>query len=584
MNIFSVIPKYLSFNNALLIEEIDSSTKISCQNERDVIKLSWFSTNDDFYTNESNFSDEFESNNIEKITKDDHVFENGLLELIRNTNFKRIQRENGISFKRPFYIIENTQPPSKISKSQLWQPPILMNESFSDQNQSSSSSYFVNVILNDDNDMNAQKKSSILITNQLYQKYNLHKKEFRFHRLSKRISANRTNNFHLMTFDFVANLNYILNPDSVILSHQSCKNTFISQKKERFVELLEQGLAEDEMLIIQQYYSYRPSRRSLVNEIYTQSKNCLLCSLHKIHDMKMIEISDRYLFNETLSLWKIVDDNSHSSCLLIIDEMINIFMMLRKHNSFKILFSMKFNKLHENLGKMLLMDNVRNYGNLHKMNLKYEKIHFLIHILMQNHLKMKLKLFPELKSFFYLLYCKKILEKLKFNNTFFVFYYSLVSLNLFFDILSESHEINFLIENMEKENNRFNLQIIVFLVRVYYIQPIVACLDIQNDIILKYSYLIKKIFLKQIEYTNDDEKALEFHHYLQRAISCILGLNFSISPNFFLKIFKDEQIDCTQDEFCWFDKGSLAHFRSFLNNFAEKNQLNEPSSIDLNHE
>lgn len=391
-----------------------------------------------------------------------------------------------------------------------------------------------------------------------------------FNNYINRCMAESTIVIHGFIDNLVFDLGTIFNSNFLkLLQYQSFENIFMTENFQRLPYILDKVLEENSILLEHRNLTYNGREYYFYEEEYKNLGFCVICPLFQMQ----IDGFSWNLNDEVQSIRKILPHKFKYFTQMIIFELNTIFNLLLKTESYQVLFSDKFFKSHTTICQFKLHNEMHNLACHSKFKLKYRLLHSQIHTFLQDHIDNKIKLFPEFVSIAYLLHKKDILDKIGYHNLFIVFYYSITSINLFFDAISKNNEFEILIQDCKKKNNQFILQSISFLLRIYYIQPMITCLNLEMDTLLRYSYLIRKEFSNQIKSAANMYNNEKFHRYLLNCITIVLCLNKDVSSTYFLKVFKDDKICHDRYESVWFDENDLSKFRLFLMCFRKKHRI-----------
>lgn len=394
----------------------------------------------------------------------------------------------------------------------------------------------------------------------------------KFRILFGKISANITNDIHKMMVVFSENFNDITNLN-FLMAFQNCCDGQIVEYRRSLLKILELGLEENESMLWFYSFKYNPKRSFWYEEKFLKGIFCTICLFHDL-DQVVYQIQDRFWILELSNLMMIFPDQSKLICQIIFEELNYVFMMFKNYQSFKILFANEFIKKHNNIVQLLLNDEImeKTHQFRRKNHLKYQILHQHIHTFLQNNFETKIKLLSEFQSICFLFYRKSVLEKIKYHNTFVIFYYSIVSLNLFFDSITKNSELKILVQNENIGENRFILYMISFFLRIFYVQPLIACFDLEIDTILRYSYLIKRVLHYEIELATKKFTDEEFHDYLQENLKNVLCFDVYIYVPVFLEFFKNKEIYRNGLIYSCFNKRELGTFEVFTDFFSKRNR------------
>lgn len=393
----------------------------------------------------------------------------------------------------------------------------------------------------------------------------------RFCILTKKISLHETKDFISKTSDFAEIFYDILDLNFMsIIRDQVFQNVIESQNLDEIFQSLEEGLKENESMLLKQIHlPYAAENHNLCQETFSSNEFCCICLTQKFNQQKIEEFYYD-LFLSTSLISKIIPDKAGDICRFIIDELNRVFMLLKNSQSYEILFSDEIRKLHRNITKLMVCEEILDLSHHYKFYIKHQLLHSHIHNFLFTHTEMKISLFQEFTSLTYILQKRNILDKIKYNNVFLVLYYSIICFNLVFDTFAKNNDIKFLLENKDKWNNQFILHVISFLIRQFYVQPIIACFELDINIILRYSYLIKKEF--QIDTLVLKTRNLDeiFYQNLQKNLTFVLCIHSYIPNSVFLGVFKDKIIINDRRLYIWFKKTDIFDFEFFIRHF--KNQ------------
>lgn len=391
-----------------------------------------------------------------------------------------------------------------------------------------------------------------------------------FMSFTNKLIKEQTSNILASIDDFANDLCNIFNADFLtVMQDQSFDNIITSANFQNLMQVLEKASKKDEILLEQEYIRYYTRNEYFYEEKFDALDFCVICQL----DKKITEKLSWNLYDEIIMFNKIIPMRFKSCSRLIIVELKRFFNSLDAAESYQLLFSKRFIELNNNMSKLKFDPEIHNFARQSRIVLKYELLHLHIHFFLNNHIKEKIKLFPEFISIAYLLHKKDVLEKIASNNFFIVFYYSIISINLFFDKISTNNEIETLIQNTDKRNNQIILQSISFLLRIYYILPMIICFNLEVDTLLRYSYLIRKEFTNQIKSAANMYNNVNHHQYVLDCIIFVLCLDTNVSSLIFLKVFRDVKIWNNRYESLWFHANDLCQFRTFLESFKKKHQI-----------
>lgn len=136
--------------------------------------------------------------------------------------------------------------------------------------------------------------------------------------------------------------------------------------------------------------------------------------------------------------------------------------------------------------------------------IKFLLIHNQYHEFVEDNIAFKAKILPELYSIIYLFLACPQTKFYVDNRRFLLFYYTLVSLNNFFNILTKNNEIKEMKNNISPHNYNMVIQIMTYISRIYFIQPMMFYLNVHQISQSKYKYIVAltlknelNIFLKK---------------------------------------------------------------------------------------
>lgn len=382
---------------------------------------------------------------------------------------------------------------------------------------------------------------------------------------AKETVKRQINEVHLPS-DILANEIYSIFDSNFLtfVQHHSFENVFIYANFQKLSVILDKILEEDEKLLDQNNFThYACNEDYFYEETFEHINFCAICPFFQNGIPNYgIQLSD-----EIQILVKILPARCAYLSSLVINEMKKIFDLFERSASYQILFSEEFIELHKNISKLKVRDEMQNLAKHNKFEMKFQLLHSQIHTFLYEHVGVKIIFFPEFASIAYLFHKRSIIDKIQHNNIFLTFYYSIVSINLFFNVVLKNNEIKTLIQNSANENNQIILQTISFLLRIYYIKPMITCFNLQIDTILRYSYLISKVFSNQVKSAANVCNDVKSHSFLLNCTTFALCLSTNISNLIFLRVSKGIGTSSGNAKFNWYNANDLQKFHTFLLGF-----------------
>lgn len=158
---------------------------------------------------------------------------------------------------------------------------------------------------------------------------------------------------------------------------------------------------------------------------------------------------------------------------------------------------------------------------------------------LNEHLKHKIVLLPEMLSIIYIFTNKNAIEDLINTQRGTFFHFLLLSINDLFDNFIIDDAFHFSDNKLPAKNVTFLCATIKFLLRIHWISPILSSVLVSKNIIYSYSILAMKIYQNELlTYTGLFKNEYDFN-FLNKQISVIISSDFRYTTDEFVQFFRN---------------------------------------------
>lgn len=169
---------------------------------------------------------------------------------------------------------------------------------------------------------------------------------------------------------------------------------------------------------------------------------------------------------------------------------------------------------------------------------KRNLLHVQIHRLIQDNMKIKLILLPELHSIIYTFFQTPVFHTIKDNKTFLSLWAALDGVNRFMAQIDQKNQLAQMRESYSTEQQEVILGWLTFILRLYFIEPIVNYLKIRKYALLRYRIVTLEIFALTLQKFNGAQINEVRMCFLLKTIKVLLVCRRIMDSNQFLDIYQ----------------------------------------------
>lgn len=257
----------------------------------------------------------------------------------------------------------------------------------------------------------------------------------------------------------------------------------------------------------------------------------------------------------------------------------NIFF--KSNKTCNILFDSNFYRINSKFFTSVVLKCINKNDLLGCLNFRLKILHKQLHHFLEKHIPAKMMLLPEFVSLFYVFQSKAFFKNIQNRAIFTIVYYTLFTINIFFENDSHQNAIHFLYRNLKDEKTRLFLSSISFILRTCLIIPLLICTKLNFDVILRYAFIKNEIFLLEFKKFFCKEISIETSilDTLTNNIVISIGIHRKSDGKKFIKFFENiaQKFRGKFSFFCGFSKQS--YFIEFLHHVIDKNEIYDFASL-----